>query len=470
MQYLGKDIVTQGALLHLNRAAAWQKLRSRAKQGIRKAQRAGVRMIESRDLALMARVWYDPDTLADHLEENQRLFLAYIDKELVGGIIVTPVSSNTLFYHYGGTTDKGRRHEVNAYLFWHIVETFENTSYEYLDVGVSYREELQHYFQKYCTQPYPILFHAPLPEVRPCLRIHPFSGRDLDWKVPVAPPINTQLMEYFEADFTFMPSGVFALQSAFHALEIPQGATILVRASQGLQSYLRNLNEMFGEDYRFVTQSAEPFAVLVCHRWGVVDESVEDFAQGPIPLIEDCRDTLDAEVHGARVGSLGNYSVFDFARLFPMQFGAILLGRYFDDRAVWDRFHCLDVTKRNIVREQLLTHWGLRESYAQRRRENWLYLKDLFRLVGMESTSKQREPQSPTAFLLQCVSPYTAEAVASRLMDFGIHVETDAEEQLVALPCHAELTKGQLDYIFGAFRGMVNPCHTFRRKDPVEER
>jgi hypothetical protein len=468
MQYFGKDIVTHGSLLRLNREIAWRELRSRAKQGIRKAQRAGVRMVESRDLGLMAKVWYDPDTLTDHLDEYQRLFLAYIRDELVGGIIVTPVTPNTLFYHFGGTNEKGRRHEVNAYLFWHIVETFENSPYEYLDVGVSYREELQHYFQKYCTQSYPILFHAPPPEVKPSLRIHPFGSEDLHWETPTAPPINTQLLEYFEAEFTFLPSGQFALQSAFRALELERGATILVKSSIGLQSYLASLKEAFGADYRFVIASEAPAAVLVCHRWGVPNASVEEFAQGTIPLIEDCRDTCDAEVHGTRVGSFGTLSVLDFARIFPMQFGAILLGKYFDDREVWDRFHCLDVTKRNVVREQLLIHWPRREGYATRRRENWLRLKNLFRLIGMNPAGMQEEPKSPTAFLLQCEAPYDADKVSNRLAEFGVFGEQDEEEQVAALPCHAGLAKGQLDYIFGAFRGMINPCYTFRRKDPAE--
>ncbi len=468
MQYLGKDVVTHGSLLHLNRDTAWRRLRSRAKQGIRKAQRAGVRMVESRDLSLMAKVWYDPDTLTDHLDESQKLFLAYIGEELVGGIIVTPVTSNTLFYHYGGTTERGRRHEVNAYLFWHIVETFENSPYEYLDVGVSYREELQHYFQKYCTQSYPILFHPPSPDVRPSLHINPFENEDLHWEAPTAPPINTQLLDYFEAEFTFLPSGLFALQSAFRALDLKRGATIMVKSSLGLQSYIAGLKEAFGRDYNFVAAGEGATAVLVCHRWGVIDASVEEFSQGTIPLIEDCRDTLDAEGHGIRVGGFGTLSVLDFARLFPMQFGALLLGKYFDDREVWDRFHCLDVTKRNIVREQLLIHWPQRDSYAARRRENWRYLKELFHLVGMKPVSAQEESQSPTAFLLQCEEPYGAEKVAKRLADFGISVELDTAEQILALPCHEGLATGQLDYMFGAFRGMINPCYVFRRKDPAE--
>jgi hypothetical protein len=470
MQYFGKDVVTEGALLHLNRDLAWQKLRSRAKQGIRKARRAGVRMVESRDLSLLAKVWYDPGTLTDHLEENQRLFFAYIGDKLAGGILVTPVTPNTLFYHFGGTNELGRRHEVNAYLFWHIVETFNDSEYEYLDVGVSYREELQHYFQKYSTQSYPILFHPPPPDVCPAIRVNPFSAENLHWEVLTAPPINTQLLNYFEADFTFFPSGLYALGSALHALELKRGAEILVKASIGLRSYVSDLVDAFGNDYRFVTQNdGRAGAVLVAHRWGIPDESVEEFSQGAIPLVEDCRDTFDAAVKDSRVGSFGVYAVFDFARLLPVQFGGILLGGYFDDREIWDRFHCLDVTKRNVIREQLLIHWPRRDSYAAKRLENWRYLKSLFRLLGMKPVDAQRETATPAVFLLQCQEPYLAHGVAERLEQFGVHVEFDEAEQVVALPCHAGLAKGQLDYIFGAFRGMVNPCHSFRRKAPVDE-
>ncbi len=465
MQYLGKDILTEGSLLHLNRETAWKKLRSRAKQGIRKAQRAGVRMVESRDLSLMAQVWYDPETLTDHLDEEQKLFLAYIGEELVGGIIVTPVTSNTLFYHYGGTNEQGRRHEVNAYLFWHIVETYEDSPFEYLDVGVSYRDELQHYFRKYCTQSYPILFHPPPIEVRPTIRMNPVSAEHLHWDVQTAPPINTQLLEYFETEFTFLPSGIFALQSAFRAVDLPRGSTILVKSSVGLSSYMDVLKASFGNDFRFVATSKTPDAVLICHRWGIADESVEEFSQTALPVIEDCRDTIDAEVGRTRVGGFGTYAVFDFARIFPMQFGALLLGHYFNDKEVWDRLHCLDVTKRNVIREQLLSLWPEREDYAKKRKDNWSYLEELFQQVGMTPANGKQPSKFPTAFLLKCDEPYSAEKISARLEQFGVYVETDVKEQIVALPCHAGLDKGQLDYIFGAFRGMINPCYTYRRKE-----
>jgi hypothetical protein len=159
--------------------------------------------------------------------------------------------------------------------------------------------------------------------------------------------------------------------------------------------------------------------------------------------------------------------VYDFARWFPMQFGAALVGEFFPDKHVWDHFHCLDVTKRNVVRELLQIHWPQRDAYAAARAENWKRYSDLFGLLGMPpALSKPSRP--PFAFLLKAEHPYPAGDIAARLKDFGVTAEMDERDGVVALPCHAGLKQNHIDYIFGAFRGMVNPCYTFVRADPAE--
>jgi hypothetical protein len=469
MQYVGKDILIYGSLLHLDAKKAWEGLRSRAKQGIRKAKRAGVRVVESRDLSLMAKVWYNPDTLTKTLEPEQKMYLAYLGEELVGGIIVTPVTSNTLFYHYGGTNDAGRAVEANAYLFWHIVETFQGTPFEYLDVGVSFRAELQHYFQKYCTQSYPILFHPPADEIKPQIRLNPFAAEHLDWVEQQVVAINTRLAEYFEAEFTYMPSWAYALQSAFRALDLPPDAIIGVWCPLGEASYVAELRRLFGDRWRFAARERNAQAYLACHRWGVFCEEVEKLSAESAPLIEDCRDRLYRAAGEVHAGSYGRYAVFDFSRWFPMQFGAALVGDFFSDQIVWDKFHCLDVTKRNVVRELLQIHWPQRLAYAAARVNNWKKHAELFALLGMRSAAGAAS-DPPFAYLLTAEPPYSAQAIGERLQRFGIQTETDARDNVVALPCHAGLKAGQVEYVFGAFRGMVNPCHDFVRADPESER
>ena len=113
----------------------------------------------------------------------------------------------------------------------------------------------------------------------------------------------------------------------------------------------------------------------------------------------------------------------------------------------------------------MLSLWPNRESFTKKRKENCEYLEELFRQVGMTSATKKPLSSSPAAFLLKCEEPYSAERIKERLKPFGVFVEADIKEQIVALPCHTDLDKGQLDYIFGAFRGMINPCYTYRRKE-----
>ncbi len=148
-----------------------------------------------------------------------------------------------------------------------------------------------------------------------------------------------------------------------------------------------------------------------------------------------------------------------------MQYGAALVGEYVPDQGVWDEFHCLDVTKRNTVRELLQIHWPRRDEYAAQRRRNWQRFHELFMLLGMRDLPFKAQ-QVPMGYLLQAEEPYTAKLIHDRVQEFGIQSEFDERDNILVLPCHAALRKGHIDYMFGAFRGMVNPCYTYVRKDP----
>ena len=464
LHYIGKDKVTQGSMLILNRQQALKLLRSRAKQGIRKAQQVGVTMEESRDLSLMAEVWYDPATLPESLSDDQRMFVARIDGDLVGAIIVTPISPNTLFYHFGGSSDLGRQHEINAYMFWHIVETFENSQYEFLDVGVSYRNELQHYFQKYCTHPYPIIFRPPPPEVLPRISQHPFHTGHLHWEAGPMMPINTLLFEFLGADFTYMPDAEFAILSGLKALGVKQNDTVLILSSfpESIPEPVI-LNAMDGFCNWTYDHRKDTKAAMVNHRFGFPYHQTDNIEKLGLPILEISLDCLNLKIGEQKVGSFGDLSVFGFTRVFPMQFGALLVGEHFDDKYIWNNFGCLDVDKRNQVREQLGILWDRQPEYYQRRVELWGEYLKLFQQVGMEPQNQIDENATPSAFVFRTLPQYPPVAIQERLLSFGITVEIDQQIGWVALPCHQNISPEHRDYIFGAYRGMMNPCVDFVR-------
>jgi dTDP-4-amino-4,6-dideoxygalactose transaminase len=193
-------------------------------------------------------------------------------------------------------------------------------------------------------------------------------------------------------------------------------------------------------------------------------QEAEELAADPKPLIEDCRDALIPDASQNKPGSFGKFSVFDFSRWLPVPFGAALVGQYFDDRYIWNNFHCLDVAKRNRTREGLQIHWPRMMDYQARREHNQRKLKTLFGLTGMHL---QIEDQAaPCCYVFRSEEPYSVQSIHERLAKFGVTTELDVNEKLIAIPCHPKLGDGQLEYVFAAVRGMINPCHTYVRQNP----
>ncbi len=299
------------------------------------------------------------------------------------------------------------------------------------------------------------------------IQFAPFGGEDLDAPEEQVIAINTALSEFFEAEFTYMPSWPYAFQSALRAADVANGSTVGVWASVGEHSYVEALNQLFGDQWKFAARPESCAARVACHRWGYLCAEAESLSLLSEPLIEDCRDVLLTHANHMRPGSFGAFSVFDFSRWLPLPFGAALVGQYFPDKMVWDRFHCLDVTKRNRVREGLQIHWKRRELEFSGRARNLKSLAKLFGLTGMHAP--QAGQFAPACYVLNSADPYSVRAIHERLATFGVSTEVDDANSLLALPCHARLGQGQLEYIFAAIRGMINPCYTFVRPDPAKK-
>jgi hypothetical protein len=111
-------------------------------------------------------------------------------------------------------------------------------------------------------------------------------------------------------------------------------------------------------------------------------------------------------------------------------------------------------------------HWPNREEYARARQNSARRFIELFGLLGFRIVPTHEMKDSPV-FLLHGNDQYGVNAIQNRLAFFDIHTESDENDNLIALPCHCRLKLPFVDYIFGAIRGMINPCHTYVREDPT---
>ena len=178
MTYIGKDVVHYGCGLDLDPEKAWKGVAHSARKNIRKAERAGVEVRRADgtagQLAELRRLWYHPEdpNFPTALREGDLLYVAHLDGELIGGVILLPVGSH-LFLNNLIAGDKGKHCQLQGYLLWHLVNDLKDSGYRYIDVGVSYRPNLYRFFKKWASFHYPVIFNPP--RIGPTIRFRPFK-------------------------------------------------------------------------------------------------------------------------------------------------------------------------------------------------------------------------------------------------------------------------------------------------------
>lgn len=138
-------------------------------------------------------------------------------------------------------------------------------------------------------------------------------------------------------------------------------------------------------------------------------------------------------------------------RVFPVAFGALLIGVDLPDQTLWDDYGCLDFYKRDAVYQQLARHLPELPNIVQARRANWRHLADRFALDGLR-------PRAVSDPIIETCAIRTDfdEEYAARLVRFGIEVECRADG--IHLPVHQGLSVDELDYLYGIYRGVLNLC------------
>lgn len=178
MGYVGKDVLHRGSGLALDPELVWRTIPSASRKNVRKAERAGFEIERVRgtaeELERLRALWYLPDdpNFPRELGPEDVCYLATLRGELAGGVILVPVGRH-LFLNNLTASELGKEHQLQGYLLWHVVRDLAGSGWDYVDVGVSYRPNLQRFFEKWATFRYPVVFHPPA--LRPAIRFAPFA-------------------------------------------------------------------------------------------------------------------------------------------------------------------------------------------------------------------------------------------------------------------------------------------------------
>lgn len=470
--YHGKDIVHEGSLLKIDPDYSWNRISSKIRNKIRQAQKLEVDIKKVRgtaqDIKDFRTVWFDPadETIPEKLGKDEVMYMAYIQGELVGGLILTPSSPSVLYMHNLGSNDSGKRQNIPALLLWNAVEDLQGTKWEYIDVGVSFRPTLNSFFKSWKADSYPIIFSPPF--IRPDIRITPFTASDMiTYREDTQRDAYRIVEEHFGKNYTILPRAISCLQAILKHIGVTKNDTVAVYKTFEDNEYISGCVsgpiEQVSKMVRVI--DADTKAVIVIHEFGFPYKDI--FAlkkiceQKGIPLIEDCAWSYSSRFDDSKkVGDVGDYAIYSLPKIFPMQYGGILTGLSIPDDKNWADYKLLDYFKREVIIHALAHYLPKLDQDAERRRQNWIKLEALFRRDGYDTMVKLEENVYPGSFL---VSMSNFQEVFERYEKFGVEAGRYYPERALFLPVHQGLGDAELDYIYGVFRGLLNLSSNYSR-------
>jgi len=375
--YIGKDMIHYGSGIVLDPDEAFSAIARSARKNIRKAEKEGFvirrRSGTAEELNRLRSIWYYPDdpNFPSRLTGDDVLYLAFLGDELVGGMVLIPVGSH-YFLNNLTASEEGKKRQLQGYLLWHAVNDLQGSGYRYIDIGSSYRVNLQRFFTKWSSFHYPVIFHPP--ELKPCVQFQPFS------RLPD--------IENTEPDLAVMSA-------------LCQGRPYTVLPTV---DYAREVAQACGL------------------AWS------EDYIPAQTEWIQ----------------------VIDLTGLYPIQFGALLVGLEIEPEMLWSRFGCYDHFKTEyILRCLSLPDWDIGAVRSGREANYRVYLG----YMENEDVEIKIADGWVEGFRFACDG---SEYLARRFAEFG--VETRREDGYLILPCHQELTEQDIEYVYAVYRGYLNLC------------
>ena len=439
--YNSKDFVIQGSNLILDKEKAWNGINKRIRTAIRKAHSFNpiIKEVEGNKENVDKFYPFCPsrEDLPEVLRDRQRMYFAYLEEELVGGIIISEIDGH-LFLHFLGVTEKGREKQISSILIWHIVETFSGSKYRYLDIGASYKPNLQKYFTGWATENYPVIMRPP--KNKPQIRLTPFENLE----VKENPDFNVDkyLNDRFKK-YTFFPTGEDTIYSLIKWLGIKEICIKTTTESPYISQHVIKPIEANCRWTRDINNKTE--AVFVIHEFGFLHPKIKELKEickkRKIPLIEDC-------AYAFTQGDYGDYVIYSFPKMFPMQFGGLLAGKKFEDKYVWDTFQCLDVGKRDICKKQLSSFLPEIDKICEKRRKNYKFYQGIFK----EKTFFELGDAVPGAFVLKVENEDKMKEISIFMAKFGIECGNYYYNDAIFFPVHQNLNKTHLEYIAGTIK------------------
>jgi len=297
----------------------------------------------------------------------------------------------------------------------------------------------------------------PDPYSTPSYRIGPFITSDItnNSKLPESNAIDHYFTERFgDQRFAYTENGREAINIALSYYKLSRNDIVTILTTSNnfyISGCVTTEIERFCQWNREIVPETK--VIFVNHEFGYIYPEMEHLASLGIPIIEDCCPSFFSEDAEKRAGKYGDFAVYSFSKIFPIQLGGLLVNNnnlITGNSAIEPGI--LSYIKK-VISHQIIHEYKLLDKRAC----IFQYAVERFKQIGFTERFKWNKLTVPYALLLNNNKiVHDLPALKNYLWRHGIHSSVFYGEDAFFLPCHQNLTETDVDYFLAVTRAFIN--------------
>jgi len=280
----------------------------------------------------------------------------------------------------------------------------------------------------------------------PAYRISPFRTEDIsnNNKLSYKHSIDDYFKDRFQQEnFSYFSNGRAAINEALTNYELHIDDVVSILTTSGnlyISGCVTAEIEKFCKWDRKVSEKTK--VIFVNHEFGYPYHNLSALKEYGLPIIEDCAHSFYSKDKYNNIGTVGDFVIYSFPKMFPIQIGALLVSNVQTE----NRDH-LDKETLQYIKKVLSHYITQKDAIIKRRIENYKKLKKELADFGFTERFELKEGIVPGVYLFNVNNKnIDLDKLKIYLWKHGIQCSVFYGERAFFIPVHQNLEEEDILY------------------------
>lgn len=297
----------------------------------------------------------------------------------------------------------------------------------------------------------------PDPYSLPTYRIGPFQTSDLsrNHTLPDSDFIDNYFNERFAGkSFAYTTNGRQAIDMALSSLKLQKEDVVSILTTSGnfyISGCVTSTIEKYCSWSREIVAGTR--VIFVNHEFGYPYPELQKLKAYKLPIIEDCAGSFFSEDRENTIGQVGDFVVYSFPKMFPLQIGGLLVSNVPGDVVKNDQIGKDELRHiKNVLSSQITS----REKIIRDRISNYRFLRDKFASLGFNERFPLDRGIVPAVFMFSTAEQkIDLPELKKHFWAHGVQCSVFYGEEAFFIPVHQSLGKQDMNYFYEVFKAFI---------------